>query len=66
MFGSIYKILSIKLNNRCIASILSRGMSKKCSTMEEYFKDKRFIVTGATAGKYIFNSFYKTVINLYV
>lgn len=31
---------------------LSRSIAEKRSNMEEYFKDKSFIVTGASAGKY--------------
>uniref|UniRef100_A0A2S2NFU6 D-erythrulose reductase n=1 Tax=Schizaphis graminum TaxID=13262 RepID=A0A2S2NFU6_SCHGA len=49
MFRSIYK-LSTHLNNRCVMGTLSRGIAEKRPSMEKYFKDKRFIVTGASSG----------------
>ncbi|VVC25440.1 Short-chain dehydrogenase/reductase, conserved site,NAD(P)-binding domain,Short-chain [Cinara cedri] len=49
MFGSIYK-LSTKLSNRCVTKTLSRSITQQRASMEEYFKGKRFIVTGASAG----------------
>ncbi|XP_025204777.1 L-xylulose reductase-like [Melanaphis sacchari] len=49
MFRSIYK-LPIHLNNRYVMKTLSRGIAEKRSSMEKYFKDKSFIVTGASAG----------------
>lgn len=48
MFGSIYKILSKKLNNRCIASTLSRGLYEQRAKMEEHFKNNHFSVTETT------------------
>lgn len=35
--------------------IFRRNISETRSPMEEYFKDKHFIVTGASAGKYHYN-----------
>ncbi|CAH1720262.1 unnamed protein product [Aphis gossypii] len=49
MFRSIYK-LSTHFNNRCVMGILSRGIAEKHPSMENYFKGKSFIVTGAGAG----------------
>jgi FlaA1/EpsC-like NDP-sugar epimerase len=59
MFGSIFK-LSTKLNNQSIVMTLSRSIVQQRASMEEYFKDKRFIVTGASGGKY------KLPINLFI
>jgi len=50
--GSIYKLLSSRFNSRRFIGTISRGIAQQRSTMEEYFKDKRFIVTGASAGEY--------------
>lgn len=41
----------MKLTGRQIVKTLSKSISQQRSSMEDYFKDKRFIVTGASAGK---------------
>lgn len=43
-----------KIVGQMAVDIVSRNMSGKApQKMEDYFKDKRFIVTGASAGQYI-------------
>lgn len=51
MFGSIFK-LSTKLKNQSVVRTLSKNVAQKRTNMEGYFKDKRFIVTGASSGIY--------------
>lgn len=63
MFSSICK-LSTKLNNRSVVGTLSRGIVQHRASMEEYFKDKRFIVTGSSGGKYKIMNFLKNEKNI--
>lgn len=52
MMRSVFR-LPHKIAGQMAVDIVSRNMSGKAPQhMEEYFKDKRFIVTGATAGQY--------------
>ncbi|XP_050541368.1 L-xylulose reductase-like [Daktulosphaira vitifoliae] len=50
MFSSICKLSTTISSRYILVETLSRRMSQKHSRMEDYFKDKRFVVTGASAG----------------